>query len=223
LTETTLGDVLPKNAWMTLAMCNAIEVTACDITLTTEATFSNLNSAKLGFKFTFEMETAPNVITEYVLNLDATLQLVDKITAPSGVVCTCYGCGKNNLDDKSIAPRENGYVLCNACFEQMTWETCEYCHTRKADATFRTGEHGEGVYCDDCAPLLNNIPCEGCTNRETDIGIAFREDQEEYLCDHCYKYTWAICVWCHDHKQDAKYREDLKEIYCEECYAEKAN
>lgn len=223
LQETTLGDILPNDAWMTLAMCNAIEVTKCDITLTTEATFGEFNSAVLGFVFAVEVENIPNVVTEYVLNIDLTVTLVDEITAPSGVVYMCYECEKNNLEDSSVAPRENGYVLCDVCLEQMSWEICEYCYTRKVDAMFRTGEHGEGVYCGECAPLLDNIACEDCGFRETDIVVAYREELERYLCDYCYQYTWDICSGCYEFKQDAMYREDLGDIYCEECYAEQAN
>ena len=220
LNTTTLGDLIPDDeVWMAVMMCNALNVTKCDIVLATESVFKELKSASVDFAFAVEMLGAEKVT--YELNVALDVAFVETIAAPTNAYRTCYACGANSVET-TVLPRENGYVLCNACNETFDWEYCEYCGELKEDAVWREDEDDAGYWCDECAPKMAIIPCAYCENREEGIGTAWREKAGEYLCDQDYAANFLPqCDGCYENKADVTQRDDIGGAYCDECYAEK--
>jgi hypothetical protein len=149
LQTTTLGDMIDEEAeiWTIIAMCNTINVSKCDITIVTEATFGKLSSESLLFVLEAEMLAGGEKV-EIALNLTLDVEIVESIEAPSSAICYCYQCSANNLEDDTVKARDNGYVLCDECTVSFEWEYCVNCWEKKEDCVYR--EDLEDYYCDDC-------------------------------------------------------------------------
>ena len=86
-----------------------IEVSKFDMVATLDANAGKLSSAKVEFDVAIQLDMG-DMIMEYAVGLDMTLNLVNKVVAPTDVVTMCYNC-----DQETDLLYKDKVYLCEDC------------------------------------------------------------------------------------------------------------
>ena len=163
---------------------------------------------------------------QYVNDLETMRETVDgdhicaDCAEPGGDYAECEDCheyfrivdGHGHID-------EYGTTLCEDCYDNGCYNTCDQCGRISADGEGVWCEDNQEVYCEDCAERFLYC-CDNCGEWHTESG-AYHDDTGITICNNCFeRYCYTTCNDCGRilSEGEAHYSEEDGCDYCQDCF-----